>query len=130
MHGWAFTMKDFAAMYVKKFGISEDKLMKRLWGDNFFNAKEKKWEKEPGSGDRGFVKFCLAPIFQVFETCMKKPKEEALALAEKMGVKLTTEEKDNQEKSLLKVRRSIYGRFSFVTYISIVHTLFLVIFEK
>ena len=123
-------MKDFASMYVKKFGISEDKLMKRLWGDNFFNAKEKKWEKEPGSGDRGFVKFCLAPIFQVFETCMKKPKEEALALAEKMGVKLTTEEKDNQEKSLLKVRRSIYGRFSFVTYISIVHTLFLVIFEK
>lgn len=103
LHGWAFTMKDFAAMYVKKFGISEDKLMKRLWGDNFFNAKEKKWEKEAGSGDRGFVKFCLAPIFQVFETCMKKPKEEALALAEKMGVKLTTEEKDNQEKSLLKI---------------------------
>lgn len=117
-------MKDFAAMYVKKFGISEEKLMKRLWGDNFFNAKEKKWEKEAGSGDRGFVKFCLGPIFQVFETCMKKPKEEALALAEKMGVKLTTEEKDNQEKSLLKVKQSMLARFSFVTDISFVHSCF------
>lgn len=103
LHGWAFTLKDFAAMYTKKFGIAEDKLMKRLWGDNFYNNKEKKWDKEPSSGDRGFVKFCLSPIFQVFDTCMKKPKEEAIALAEKMGVKLTAEEKDNQEKGLLKI---------------------------
>ncbi|XP_052100299.1 elongation factor 2-like [Mytilus californianus] len=103
LHGWAFTLKDFAAMYTKKFGIAEDKLMKRLWGDNFYNHKEKKWDKEPSSGDRGFVKFCLSPIFQVFDTCMKKPKEEAIALAEKMGVKLTAEEKDNQEKGLLKI---------------------------
>ena len=34
---------------------------------------------------------------------MKKPKEEALALAEKIGVKLTAEDKDNQEKQLMKV---------------------------
>jgi elongation factor 2 len=34
---------------------------------------------------------------------MKKPKEDAIALAEKLGVKLTVEEKDNQEKQLMKV---------------------------
>ena len=34
---------------------------------------------------------------------MKRPKEEALALAEKIGVKLTVEEKDNAEKQLMKV---------------------------
>ena len=34
---------------------------------------------------------------------MSKPKEEAIALAEKLGVKLTTEDKDNQEKQLMKV---------------------------
>jgi len=34
---------------------------------------------------------------------MKKPKEDALALAEKIGVKLTVEDKDNQEKQLMKV---------------------------
>jgi len=34
---------------------------------------------------------------------MRKPKEDALALAEKIGVKLTVEEKENQEKQLMKV---------------------------
>ena len=34
---------------------------------------------------------------------MKKPKEDAIALAEKLGVKLTTEDKENQEKQLMKV---------------------------
>ena len=104
LHGWAFTLKDFAAMYVKKFEIAEDKMMKRLWGNNFYNAKEKKWVKEGGDGCvRGFVQFCLNPIYQVFKTCMTKSKEDAFALCEKMGVKLTAEEKDNQEKALLKI---------------------------
>jgi elongation factor 2 len=34
---------------------------------------------------------------------MKKPKEDAIALAEKLGVKLTTEDKENAEKQLMKV---------------------------
>jgi hypothetical protein len=34
---------------------------------------------------------------------MKEPKEKALALAEKLGVKLTSEEKENDQKQLLKV---------------------------
>ena len=26
-------------MYSKKFGIAEEKMMDKLWGDNFFDAK-------------------------------------------------------------------------------------------
>ncbi|XP_061172889.1 elongation factor 2-like [Saccostrea echinata] len=103
LHGWAFTLKDFGAMYSKKFGIGEDKLMKKLWGDNFYNEKEKKWSTEQSAGDRGFVKYILTPIYHVFNTCMKSSKEKALALAEKMGVKLTSEDKELEEKQLLKV---------------------------
>ncbi|XP_052702120.1 elongation factor 2-like [Crassostrea angulata] len=103
LHGWAFTLKDFGAMYSKKFGIPEDKLMKKLWGDNFYNEKEKKWSKDANAGDRGFVKYILTPIYHVFTTCMKSPKEKSLALAEKMGVKLTAEDKELEEKQLLKV---------------------------
>lgn len=103
LHGWAFTLKDFGAMYCKKFGIEEDKLMRKLWGDNFYNEKEKKWSKDANAGDRGFVKYILTPIYHVFNTCMKSPKEKSLALAEKMGVKLTAEDKDLEEKQLLKV---------------------------
>jgi elongation factor 2 len=104
LHGWAFTLKQFAEMYSEKFKIEPAKLMKRLWGDQFYSPKEKKWQKECTEGYvRGFTQYILDPIYKVFEFCMKKPKEEALALAEKIGVKLTSEEKDNQEKQLMKV---------------------------
>jgi len=38
---------------------------------------------------------------------MKKPHDEAVALAEKIGVKLAPEEKDLQEKQLMKVISSV-----------------------
>lgn len=104
LHGWAFTLKQFAEMYTKKFGIEPHKLMKRLWGDQFYHQKEKKWSKIQNEGYvRGFSNYIAAPIYKVFETCMKKPKKDSLELAEKMGVKLTVDEKDLQEKQLLKV---------------------------
>jgi len=104
LHGWAFTLKQFSELYSDKFKIEPAKLMKRLWGDQFYSPKEKKWSKDSGEGYvRGFTQYILDPIYKVFEFCMRKPKEEALALAEKIGVKLTVEEKDNQEKQLMKV---------------------------
>merc|ERR1712235_10614 len=45
LHGWAFTLKQFAEMYAAKFKIDLDKMMKHLWGDYFYDAKEKKWKK-------------------------------------------------------------------------------------
>jgi len=104
LHGWAFTLKDFAKMYVNKFKMEEDKLMKRLWGNQFYHGKEKKWYKEQVAGaQRGFTFYVLKPIYEVFNSCMSKTKEEALALIEKIGIKLTTEEKENDGKQLLKV---------------------------
>jgi len=29
-----------------QFGVAEDKMMERLWGDNFFDPKTKKWTKK------------------------------------------------------------------------------------
>ncbi|CAM4953893.1 unnamed protein product [Rotaria socialis] len=49
-HGWAFTLKEFAEMYASKFEIVIDKLMKRLWSDNFVSPREKKWSK---TGEEG-----------------------------------------------------------------------------
>lgn len=47
---WGFTLKRFADLYSKKFGIDSDKLMKKFWGDNFFDAKGKKWTSEDRDG--------------------------------------------------------------------------------
>lgn len=43
---WAFTLMKFSRLYSKKFGISQDKMMQKLWGDNFFDAASKKWRTD------------------------------------------------------------------------------------
>lgn len=43
---WAFTITKFARIYSKKFNTPHDKLMEKLWGDNYYNAKTKKWTKD------------------------------------------------------------------------------------
>ena len=66
LHGWAFTLKQFAEIYSDKFKIDPPKLMRRLWGDQFYSPKDKKWNKTGGLGYvRGFCQFVLDPIFKV-----------------------------------------------------------------
>merc|ERR1711973_837418 len=67
LHGWAFTLKQFAEMYASKFGVDIDKMMKKLWGESFFNAKTKKWSKtKPTENKRSFNMYILDPIYKVF----------------------------------------------------------------
>ncbi|XP_078350164.1 eukaryotic translation elongation factor 2-like [Oculina patagonica] len=103
LHGWAFTLKQFAEIYSKKFKIEPAKLMKRLWGDQFYNASTKKWNKQEGDGYvRGFNQFVLDPIYKMFDAIMNFKKEETAKLHEKLNIKLTSEEKDMEGKPLLK----------------------------
>jgi elongation factor 2 len=106
LHGWAFTLKEFAEIYAAKFKIEVPKLMKRFWGDNFYSAAEKKWTTQSGEGYvRGFNQFVLDPIFKVFSSIMNFRKEEYLKLIEKLNVKIPAEDKDKLEeggKPLLK----------------------------
>jgi len=103
LHGWAFTLKQFAEMYAEKFGIQSDKLMKNLWGERFFNPETKKWQQNgDGKFKRGFVQFVLDPIFKVFDCVMNVKKDETAKLLEKLNIKLTAEERDLESKPLLK----------------------------
>ena len=54
-------------MYASKFKIEPAKMMKKLWGDHFYNPKEKKWSKTQKGKDyvRGFCQFILDPIYKV-----------------------------------------------------------------
>ena len=69
LHGWAFSLKQFAEIYAEKFKIAPIKLMDKLWGDKFYNAKEKKWKKVQSEGVRGFTMFVLDPIYKVSGPC-------------------------------------------------------------
>lgn len=106
LHGWAFTLKQFAELYAEKFKIDVDKLMRRLWGENFYNPKTKKWAKSrDSSGDykRSFCMFVLDPIYKVFDAIINYRKEESAKLMEKLNIQLKGEDKDKDGKNLLKV---------------------------
>jgi elongation factor 2 len=108
LHGWGFTLRQFAARYAKKFGVDKDKMMAKLWGDNYFNPGSKKWStKAIDAGgkplERAFNQFVLDPIFKIFECVMNFQKEKIAPILEKLDVKLAQDERDLEGKALLKV---------------------------
>lgn len=87
LHGWAFTLNQFAGRYSKKFGVKKEALMQRLWGDNYFNPKTKKWTTKSTAEDgteleRAFNMFILDPIFKIFAAVMDFKKEKVLVRSE------------------------------------------------
>jgi elongation factor 2 len=101
---WGFTINRFAKLYASKFGVDKAKMMKRLWGNNFYDAPRKKWVKQNPDGKlkRAWVQFCFDPINKVFDTVMNQSQDAALKLATAMNVKLSNEEKNETGKVLLK----------------------------
>jgi len=104
LHGWAFTLKQFSEMYADKFKIDVNKLMLKLWGDNFFNLKTKKWNKQKEDDNkRSFNMYVLEPIFKVFKAIMGFQKEDTADLLKKLNIELKPEDRDKDGKQLLKV---------------------------
>merc|ERR1712168_441682 len=105
LHGWAFTLKQFAEIYAAKFGVDVEKLMKKLWGENFFNPKTKKWAKSKADDNtRSFCMYVLDPIYKMFDAIMNFKKEETDKLLDRLELKdvLKTEEKEMEGKPLMK----------------------------
>jgi len=103
LQSWAFTLNHFANLYASKFKTDADKLMKKMWGNNFFDVKSGKWsKKESDTNVRGFCKFVLEPIFKMFKLIMDGKKEKYTKLINMCGVTLTSDEKDLVLKPLVK----------------------------
>jgi elongation factor 2 len=107
LHGWGFTLTRFAGMYAAKFGVPLEKLIKRLWGDNFFDPKSKKWVKKNVNAagqplKRAFVQYVFEPIQQLFTSIMDGAKAKYEKMLTALNVPLTAEEKDQEGKALLK----------------------------
>ena len=107
LHGWGFTLRQFAARYGKKFGFDTEKMMVKLWGDNFFNPTTLKWTTNGTGADgkpleRAFNMFVLDPIYKIFDAVMNFKKDAIGPLLEKLDIKLASEERDLEGKALLK----------------------------
>ena len=103
LHSWAFTLNKFARMYAAKFGVDEEKMVKRLWGDSFFDGKRKKWTSEAvEGGQRAFCQFCMEPIRNVFDAVMNEKKDKMEKMMKALNITLKGDEKDLTQKKLLK----------------------------
>lgn len=105
LHGWAFSLKQFAEMYAIKFGVDVDKLMKKFWGENFFNPKTKKWSKNKAEDNkRSFCMYVLDPIYKVFDAIMNFKKDETDKLLDKLEIKgkMTYDDLQSEGKPLMK----------------------------
>jgi len=104
LHQWAFTLKKFAQTYGAKFGVAEEKMMDKLWGDWYYDAAGKKWTSSDKGGtlERAFCQFIATPITTLFDAIMIEKHGKVNKMLKAVGVELKTEEKELTGKALLK----------------------------
>ena len=105
LHGWGFTLTTFANMYAQKFKSPKNKLIKKLWGDNFYNPKTKKWSNEQDEEQglkRAFTNFVLEPLIKLANTVSSNKKEAYQPLLQKLNIELKGEELELQGKYLMR----------------------------
>lgn len=100
---WGFTLTRFAKMYKSKLGMDESKLMEKFWGDNYYDAKAKKWNKTGKTADgkpleRGFCAYIMKPVLMMARSIMEADYDQMDKLLKVAGVKLTPEDRMKEGK--------------------------------
>jgi elongation factor 2 len=104
LHQWAFTLKRFAQTYGAKFGVPEEKMSAKLWGDWYFDSSRKVWTTSDKNGtlERAFCQFIATPITTLFEAIMAEKHGKVKKMLKAIGVELKGDEKELVGKQLLK----------------------------
>lgn len=107
LFGWAFTLTRFAKIYSEKFKVDFDKMMVKLWGDNYYDAKAKKWKTDEMSDDgvalkRCFVQFIMEPVVRLCRNIMDGNKEAVWKMLTHLEINLKPEEREMKGKDLFK----------------------------
>lgn len=105
---WGFTLNKFAQILSSKFNLDKEKVIKRLWGENYYDAVNKLWTTQPNSKSgeplkRGFVHFIIDPLLKVSKACLSGDNAEIDKLLNVIEVKLEPAERELTNKALLKV---------------------------
>jgi len=114
LHGWGFNVERFAKIYAAKMGVDKEKMMKRLWGDNFFNAKKKTWtnvQQPEGCTEalpRAFCQFIMTPINQLMRAIMDDHKDKYEKMMTTLGIVLKGDDKQLTGKPLMKRTMQIW----------------------
>merc|ERR1712193_392678 len=114
LHGWGVNVERFAKIYAVKMGVDKEKMMKRLWGDSFFNAKKKTWTNvmqpegctEPLQ--RAFCQFIMGPIAQLMRAIMNDDKAKYEKMMTTLGITLKGDDRSLTGKPLMKRTMQIW----------------------
>ena len=79
--------------------ILQKKMMQKLWGDNFFDPKNKKWRSEDYDKDgnkikRAFVLFIMDPINKLAKACIEMDQKVIQKMMGTLKIELDPSEKD------------------------------------
>jgi len=107
LFGWAFTLTRFAHTYSKKFNVEQTKLMKKLWGDNYFNPKDKKFTTDSNGPEgkplpRCFVQFIMRPIISMCRNIFDDNLEAVWKMCAQLELNMKNDEKELRQKPLFK----------------------------
>ena len=99
LFGWAFTLTKFADTYSSKFGIDREKMTQKLWGDNFFDGKGKKWKNHKDADDgselqRAFVQFIMRPVIGLCRAAMNGEWEKIDKMLKPINITLKSDERN------------------------------------
>merc|ERR1712070_946643 len=104
----------FAKIYAAKMGVDKEKMMKRLWGDSFFNAKKKTWTnvmQPEGCSEplqRAFCKFVMESIATLMRAIMNEDKEKYEKMMTSLGIVLKGDDRALVGKPLMKRTMQIW----------------------
>jgi elongation factor 2 len=107
LFGWAFTLTRFASTYSEKFKLDRERLMKKFWGDNYFNAATKKFQDTDQTEDgktlqRCFVQFIMRPVIQLCRNIMNGNLDAVWKMLETLNINLRNDEREKRMKDLFK----------------------------
>merc|ERR1712038_1577560 len=94
--------------------MGKEKMMKRLWGDSFFNAKKKTWtnvmqpEGVTEPLPRAFCQFIMTPINQLMTAIMNDDKAKYEKMMVTLGIQLKGDDRHLEGKPLMKRTMQIW----------------------
>ena len=100
LHGWSFTIWQFAKIYAAKLGLNEEKLLNRMWGDCFWHARKKAWTNVPEPEgcteplQRVFCEFIILPIKHLTQAIGDNNMEQGKKMMTYFGIVLTEHDEE------------------------------------
>ncbi|PAA94442.1 hypothetical protein BOX15_Mlig022914g2, partial [Macrostomum lignano] len=110
---FCFSLASFASLYKQKFAPRMDAVQfaERLWGDVYFDAKTRRFSRNPNSAggksqqaqQRTFVQFCLEPVYKIFSTLVGDVETNVEAVCQELDVPISRSELKLNVRPLLRL---------------------------